>query len=219
VIRIHVPPLRERRQDIPELFGFFAELFAKQYGLPTRALTPDAEGMLMAYRWPGNVRELKNVVERLAVKSPGEPVRPRDLPDECRRADQLGGAVPRSPNVLAFQAASTPPVASGEQTADRLLHRMVEGGESFWSVVHVPFMERDLSRDLLRAVIRGGLERTYGSYRVLVELFNMPRGDYKRFLSFLRKHDCQVPFHAFRILRGRGLQERIDQDHREAAAV
>jgi hypothetical protein len=80
-------------------------------------------------------------------------------------------------------------------------------------------MERDLSRDLLRTVIRGGLERTCGSYRVLVELFNMPRADYKRFLSFLRKHDCQVPFQAFRVLRDRGLPDRIDRAEREAAAV
>jgi transcriptional regulator with GAF, ATPase, and Fis domain len=221
VIRIHVPPLRERRDDVAELFAFFASQFARQYGLATRTLTREAQGMLMAYRWPGNVRELKNVVERLAVKSPGEPVRPRDLPDECRLADQAGSGATsaRLANVLAFQSASAQFQAAGEPLADRLLRRMVEGGESFWSVVHVPFMERDLSRDLLRAVISGGLERTCGSYRVLVELFNMPRGDYKRFLSFLRKHDCQVPFHAFRVLRGRGLRDGIEQDHREAAAV
>jgi transcriptional regulator with GAF, ATPase, and Fis domain len=220
VIRIHVPPLRERRDDVAELFEFFASLFARQYGVTPRTLTPEAQGMLMAYRWPGNVRELKNVVERLAVKSPGEPVRPRDLPEECRRADHAGSdrVVSRSSNVLAFQSPSAH-AAAGGQTADWLLHRMLDDGESFWSVVHVPFMERDLSRDLLRGVIRGGLERTCGSYRVLVELFNMPGTDYKRFLSFLRKHDCQVPFQAFRVLRGRGLSDALEQDQREAAAV
>jgi DNA-binding NtrC family response regulator len=221
VIRIHVPPLRERRADVAELFAFFASLFARQYGLATRTLTPEALGMLMAYRWPGNVRELKNVVERLAVKSPGEAVRPRDLPEECRPFDQAGsgGSSARLANVVAFQSASTPSPAAAEPPADYLLRRMVDEGESFWSVVHVPFMERDLSRDLLRAVISGGLERTCGSYRVLVDLFNMPRGDYKRFLSFLRKHDCQVPFHAYRVLRGRGLHDGMVQGHREAAAV
>jgi len=64
-------------------------------------------------------------------------------------------------------------------------------------------LDRDLSREQLRAVIRAGLQRTAGNYRMMVELFNMPAGDYKRFLSFLRKHDCQVPFHAFRAVRPR----------------
>ena len=222
VIRIHVAPLRERRDDIPELFAFFSALFARQYAVAPRALTADAERMLMAYGWPGNVRELKNVVERLAVKTAGEPVGPRDLPEECRSFE--GGAdsrtSPRLTNILAFQPPAAEPAAAAEHTVGRLLHRMIEGGESFWSAVHVPFMERDLSRDLLRAVVGAGLERTCGNYRVLVELFNMPRGDYKRFLSFLRKHECQVPFHSFRALRPRSVGEEAGMDdHRHAAVV
>jgi DNA-binding NtrC family response regulator len=175
--------------------------------LTIRVLSPEAQRLLMAHRWPGNVRELKNVVERLAVKAPGAVVSPQDLPEECRPADTPAGGVlsPRSATILTFQAAGAHPAATAEPNVDRLLHRMVDGGESFWSAVHAPFMDRDLSRDLLRAVVRSGLERTCGNYRVLVELFNMPRDDYKRFLSFLRKHDCQVPFHAFRGLRGREL--------------
>ena len=215
-------PLRERRDDIPELFAFFSALFARQYAVAPRALTADAERMLMAYGWPGNVRELKNVVERLAVKAAGEPVGPRDLPEECRSF--AGGAdsrtSPRLTNILAFQPPAAEPAAAAEHTVGRLLHRMIEGGESFWSAVHVPFMERDLSRDLLRAVVGAGLERTCGNYRALVELFNMPRGDYKRFLSFLRKHECQLPFHSFRALRPRSVGEEAGMDdHRHAAVV
>jgi transcriptional regulator with GAF, ATPase, and Fis domain len=196
VIRINVAPLRERREDVPELFAFFARQFAQHYGVAVRTLMPDAERLLLAYRWPGNVRELKNVVERLAVKAPGEPVGARDLPEECQRHE-----------VLAFPSAArasgpTAMVAAAEGTS-RLLGRLLDDGESFWTAVHGPFMDRDLSRDQLRAVIRAGLERTSGNYRVLVELFNMPSSDYKRFLSFLRKHDCQVPFHTFRSARPR----------------
>ena len=51
----------------------------------------------------------------------------------------------------------------------------------------------------MRALVRKGLERTTGSYRVLVDLFNMPPDDYRRFLNFLRKHQCQEPFQPFRV--------------------
>jgi transcriptional regulator with GAF, ATPase, and Fis domain len=220
VIRIHVRPLRERPDDIPDLFAFFAGLFARQYGVATRVLTPEAERLLMAYRWPGNVRELKNVVERLAVKAPGALVGPQDLPEECLPSDMPAGGVgsPRSATILTFQTAGAHAALTAESNVDRLLRRMIDGGESFWSAVHAPFMDRDLSRDLLRSVVKSGLERTCGNYRVLVELFNMPSDDYKRFLSFLRKHDCQVPFHPFRALRGRGLPE-LEVDARRQAAV
>ena len=59
-------------------------------------------------------------------------------------------------------------------------------------------MSRDLTRDDLRTLVGMGLQQTSGSYRVLVELFNMPPGDYKRFLNFLRKHQCHMPFQQFR---------------------
>jgi hypothetical protein len=59
-------------------------------------------------------------------------------------------------------------------------------------------MDRDLCRSTLRALIGLGLQQTAGNYRMLVQLFNMPPADYKRFLAFLRKHDCLLRFHAFR---------------------
>jgi hypothetical protein len=75
---------------------------------------------------------------------------------------------------------------------------MFTQGESFWSAVYPVFMSRDLTRTDLRKVIQMGLEATNGNYRSLVQLFNMPSEDYKRFLSFLRKHDCHLPFQRFR---------------------
>jgi len=59
-------------------------------------------------------------------------------------------------------------------------------------------MSRDLTRDDVRAIVRRGLERTGGNYRVMVELFNMPTDDYKRFLGVLRKYQCHMPFQQFR---------------------
>jgi transcriptional regulator with GAF, ATPase, and Fis domain len=192
VLRIHVLPLRERPDDVPALFAHFVDLFSRQYSLAPRTLTAEAENLLVRYRWPGNTRELKNVVERLVVRAPGVPVRASDLPTECQR----------TANALSVPFGSRS-AEGGRDVIGPLMRRLLAGGESFWSAVHAPFMERDLSREQLRAIVRAGLQETAGNYRMLVELFNMADSDYKRFLSFLRKHDCQVPFHAFRSVRSR----------------
>ena len=80
---------------------------------------------------------------------------------------------------------------------------MIKQGESFWSAVYPIFMSRDLTRTDLRRIIQIGLETTNGNYRLLVQLFNMSTQDYKRFLSFLRKHDCHLPFQRFRAVPAR----------------
>jgi transcriptional regulator with GAF, ATPase, and Fis domain len=186
VILLQVPSLRERPEDIPELLEHFLELYCLRHRVGRRRFTPEALGLLMQYRWPGNVRELKNVVERLAVRASGEDIQARDLPEECR-AVTAGGGKPASEGVPA------PDIAAA------LFLRMTEQGESFWPAVYAPFMERDLMRDHLRAVVRMGLERTAGNYRMVLQLFNLPLSDYKRFLSCLRKHNCHFPALAFRV--------------------
>jgi hypothetical protein len=75
---------------------------------------------------------------------------------------------------------------------------MTEQGESFWSSVHAMYMNRDITRADLREVVRRGLEQTHGSYKMVGELFNMEPADYKRFLSFLRKHESLLPFREYR---------------------
>ena len=66
-IPIQIPPLRERKEDIPLLFRKFASDFAEKYKMPSILLMEDARLMMMNYRWPGNIRELKNVTERLSI--------------------------------------------------------------------------------------------------------------------------------------------------------
>jgi DNA-binding NtrC family response regulator len=213
VIRIHVAPLRDRREDIPGLFDFFAGRFARQYGVAPRQLTVEAAQRLESHRWPGNVRELKNLAERLAVRTPGEPIRTDHLPQECLGATV--SQIPAASHASRFPRANHGPAVS----EDALLRRVLDEGESFWSAIHAPFMARDLSRDQLRAVIGAGLEQARGNYRMLVELFNMPPADYKRFLSFLRKHDCQVPFQAFRSVRERMIPAVVGEHARAAASA
>jgi transcriptional regulator with PAS, ATPase and Fis domain len=79
VLRIAVPPLRQRKEDIPLLFEHFARLFALQYGKPMPKLGREALVALLAYEWPGNVRELQNVVARLVLLSPDREVTVDDL--------------------------------------------------------------------------------------------------------------------------------------------
>ena len=84
------------------------------------------------------------------------------------------------------------------RSATDVIYERLMAGESFWTAVHEPFMARELSRAQVRDLVRRGLEEARGNYRIVVRLFNMPPGDYKRFLNFLRKHDCQLPFKDFR---------------------
>jgi len=79
VVPIHVPPLRERREDIPMLIQYFAELMASREGVTPRRFEMAAVERLQALPWPGNVRELRNTVERLMILAPGEAVRLDDV--------------------------------------------------------------------------------------------------------------------------------------------
>jgi two-component system nitrogen regulation response regulator NtrX len=74
VVPIHVPPLRDRLEDVPALVDHFRERLRVRQGLRLGELSPGALERLMAYRWPGNVRELANLCERLAILSPGRPL-------------------------------------------------------------------------------------------------------------------------------------------------
>jgi DNA-binding NtrC family response regulator len=78
-IEIHIPPLRERREDIPLLAAHFLRTHSQRYRKPLRGFEPAAMQMLMDYRWQGNVRELNHVIERSVLMSQGELIRPSDL--------------------------------------------------------------------------------------------------------------------------------------------
>jgi two-component system, NtrC family, nitrogen regulation response regulator NtrX len=105
VIPIFVPPLRDRKDDIPLLAEFFMAGFAREYGRRTKALDRGAVAALQEYPWPGNVRELRNVIERLVIMVPGDSISGGDLtflegplaPEPAAGAD--------SPQAVTLQAA------------------------------------------------------------------------------------------------------------------
>ena len=138
----------------------------------------------MAYYWPGNVRELKNLAERLVVRWRSGEITSAQLPSE----------VSGSPGVSDQRAKP----AAAPTRAEIMFDSMTQHHESFWHVVHGPFMARDITRDDLRTLVRDGLTATRGSYKALLHMFNMPPADYKRFLNFLRKHHSHLSIHEFR---------------------
>lgn len=88
VIPIHLPPLRERKEDIPLLVDFFLKKGSRKEGdrLWTKTIDPEAMKALMNYRWPGNVRELENMIERLAIMTPGGTIHTDIIPDAVKDA-------------------------------------------------------------------------------------------------------------------------------------
>ena len=80
VVPINLPPLRERKEDLPALCDLFLERFNRELGLRVESISSEARAMIAAYDWPGNVRELENTICRGMVLCEGEELQPRDLP-------------------------------------------------------------------------------------------------------------------------------------------
>jgi transcriptional regulator with PAS, ATPase and Fis domain len=177
VIHLTIPPLRDRIDDLPLLLDRFLDQFAQDHSTRRPEISTAALHLLLSHAWPGNVRELRNLAERLVVRDQVGKIEPEHLPEEVRRTASAGPVVD---------------VSLQPRRVDLLFQRMMTERESFWTAVYPLFIERDITRDDLRSLVRRGLDRTSGSYRLLIELFNMPPDDYKRFLNFLKKHQCQV---------------------------
>ena len=183
VNHIHVPPLRDRRSDIPLL----AEHFLRRVAGDSIQFSPEALEALEAWSWPGNVRQLDNFVQRLAVLARGRSITVEDLPLEI-----VG------PPRVAPQPVTQPEWKERRRTVGDVLFERLTSGASFWEAVHQPYVARDIRKADVRAVVHKGLELTRGNYRVVTRVFNIPPDQYKRFLNFLRKHDCLLPYRDFR---------------------
>jgi DNA-binding NtrC family response regulator len=178
VVHLEVPPLRERREDIRQLVEYIIA-----NGGTSLAVSEAALQALEGYRWPGNVRELQNVIEQLVWLHSGDTVGVNDLPP---------GLVNSKHGVL------TPARERRKRVADHLYDALVSRSCSFWEHVYPLFINRDLTRADLIALVRQGLAASSGNYRALLQLFGMAPADYKRFLNLLSTHGCTVDFREFR---------------------
>jgi DNA-binding NtrC family response regulator len=207
VVHIEVPPLRDRRGDIPVLLKHFLSTFSSTHRLPVPEVSADAMQRLAGYDWPGNVRELKNVAERLVVGSRSGRIETTSLPSDAsargtQSAPRSGVALMASSTALTVPVSAIPPATAASSTLQRRLDRLMKDRVSFWSEVHEPFMNHDITREDVRQLVREGLAHTRGNYKMLVRAFNMEPSDYKRFLSFLRTYECHVSFRPFRMMGG-----------------
>ncbi len=87
VVSIHLPPLRQRREDIPLLVKHFLVKYTEKHNRPIRIIAPDAVDSLINYDWPGNIRELQNAIEQAVIMCDGEVIQPDDLPEKIHFAD------------------------------------------------------------------------------------------------------------------------------------
>jgi len=90
VVQIRMPPLRERKEDIPLLAGHFLNMFKQERGRPHLRLSREALESMLAYEWPGNIREMKNAIERAVVMGNSAEIQPEDLPAFAQKAQGAG---------------------------------------------------------------------------------------------------------------------------------
>jgi two-component system nitrogen regulation response regulator GlnG len=141
VIRIEVPPLRSRREDIPELINHYLNEAATELGVEPKVLTAEAEAALANFDWPGNVRQIVNTCRRLTVSAPGREIKAEDIPTD------LGG----SPSPTKLQDEWTRQLTSW---ADK---RLANGGKPLLDDA-LPEFERTLIRSALRKAEGGRQE-------------------------------------------------------------
>ena len=197
VIQIQIPPLRDRGTDILLLMQHYLEEASSTHRVAVPVFSRCAEEALLEYAWRGNVRELKNVAERLALRESRQPITADDLPLELGDAGpprSRPGAAPSwdtSRRVGVMVPASATPVAEE-------MWRRLRMGENFWNVVYASFRVRELARADLATIIDRGLRETRGRYPALLNLFNLPATDYKRFHAFLYQQKCNLPVLPYR---------------------
>ena len=141
VIRIGVPPLRQRREDIPELLQYYLDIAAIELGVAPKVLTDEAQALLTSFGWPGNVRQLVNACRRLTVLAAGREITRTDIPAD------LGGV----------RAAETAGPGWSEALAGWAMSRLAAGGTPLLDDA-LPAFERTLIREALKAASGGRQE-------------------------------------------------------------
>jgi DNA-binding NtrC family response regulator len=165
---IIIPPLRERGDDWRLLADYWLARLAHQYGVAKRFSAASMRA-LERCGWPGNVRQLIGLVKTGYAMADSSTIEPDDFALQLEESD------------------------AGATSADGPgpYGRVVDQGEEFWTTVYDPFMNRDLNRVEVKAVIKSGLTAAGGNYRKVLELFRLPATDYQRFMDFLRHHDLK----------------------------
>ena len=198
-LHLEIPPLRTRGDDWRLLFDDWLERLHAETaasGRPRRRLSAETDALLSRYPWPGNVRELQAVADVGFCCAPGERIEPHHVQERLDPASSLlvpaDDAAVREPPAGTAQTDETERAGNGTSLSLReaveRYDAMAAGRTDFWTAIHQPYMERDLNRAQVRAVIARGLQATGGQFVRLLPLFGLDREDYSRFMDFLRHH-------------------------------
>ncbi|MBO0797831.1 MAG: sigma-54-dependent Fis family transcriptional regulator [Blastocatellia bacterium] len=180
-IEIHVPPLREREEDVEYLVQHFLRVFAEKYNRPVQNVSQEAYEKLFAYSWPGNVRELQNVIERAVLMTKGTAIEANTLP-----LSKISRPLPEAPNLIQPQPSPPIPPASetppGDLNFDELCRLLV-------SQLSPPSGEDDAQNIFERlegSIVQAALERTRGNKQAAANLLGLYR---PRLYSIIKKHN------------------------------
>jgi two-component system response regulator AtoC len=149
VLPIHLPPLRERKEDIPLLVETFVKKFSKEMGKSIEKISPECLQYLTDYSWPGNVRELENTIERAMVLETGSGLMPENLPDAVRNVE-INPAIRAAANELSIKKMM---VIMEQELIKKALDKT--GGNRTWAAKLLEISHRAL----LYKIKRYGLER------------------------------------------------------------
>ena len=171
VVEIYIPPLRERKEDIPILAEEILKKGSHRIG-NEKVLSSEVLDKLLAHHWPGNVRELENVLRRAMVYGDDHKI--------ITEAIEFYN--------IAHHPSSEPNDAASNVVFQKY-KEIVEGKKSFWEVVHKPFLRRELKREEVVEIIQMGLKEAK-TYKKLMKLFNAGKTykDYKNFMKIIRHH-------------------------------
>jgi transcriptional regulator with PAS, ATPase and Fis domain len=173
VLYIAVPPLRDRKADIPVLATAFLERL-NMANQTNKFLGPAVMQRLLASDYPGNIRELQNAVERAFYSTRGAAITHVDFLEDS----------------LSISAAST--------DTESWFKDLTEGRQNFWQAVHDPYKRRDISRERVVALVDYGLRVSQGNYRSMASKFQIPKNQYRKFMDFLRRSNCLLDFRPYR---------------------
>ncbi len=154
VVRIHLPPLRERQEDIRLLVSYFLKKFSTVHGTPCKSISGDALAALEHYHWPGNVRELENVIQRSLVVTKGDAILIGDLPHEVF-GDSLSASSVSTPNGTQSRDDSGPssnlgPVSDSTVNIQALASTLFTWAKNDSDLKVLPAVERELVRCALQ---------------------------------------------------------------------
>jgi DNA-binding NtrC family response regulator len=192
-ITVHVPPLRERTEDIPLIAHHFVRKYGERYNKAVEGFTPDAVDKMISYRWPGNVRELENVVERAVLLSRGSTIEASSLPFVAERTMHAAAAVANHAQPAPVEA-EAPEAADGNGDAPEPIARPIDYGiERTYTHEVAPSTTGEFVapvgmtlEEIERSVIYQTLKRTKGNKQAAANALGIYR---PRLYSKIKKYD------------------------------